>query len=65
MKKLTLNLDRLCVDSFETSLAAQVERGTIKGYDSSGAQVCLPKPTERYLNTCDWRCERTIVVGPC
>lgn len=52
MKKLTLNLDELAVDSFVTSLAARDE-GTVRGHDWawSDESVC-PTVTDAAGNGC-------------
>ena len=52
MKKLTLELDELKVESFETSVPA-TERGTVQGFDESWSDnsVC-PGVTERGQKGC-------------
>jgi hypothetical protein len=42
MKKLSLNLDTLRVDSFETVPATRAQRGTVRGYVSNAD--CLTEP---------------------
>lgn len=51
MKKIKLQLDGLCVESFETSRAAKVATGTVRAHDSV---------TEWGEPTCDMSCEGCI-----
>ena len=52
MKKLTLQLDDLSVESFETSTQEQL-RGTVRGFgDSSNCSYGSPQYTQ-----CDFSCE--------
>lgn len=52
MKKLTLRLDDLTVDSFETSSKARMQ-GTVRGFgDSTGCSYGSPNYTQ-----CDFTCE--------
>ena len=40
MKKLTLDLDALCLESFEVDEAAAALRGTVQGADSTATDGC-------------------------
>ena len=40
MKKFSLNLDDLGVQSFETTSSMDTERGTVQGHEESGAESC-------------------------
>ena len=54
MKKLTLDLDQLRVDSFEASPVRRSSRGTVEAFDSDTDAVdCLP-------DTSNWRLPRGI-----
>lgn len=54
MKKLTLDLDMLAVDSFATGDAAD-GRGTVRGHDTRFTEFCNTKKTN-CGNTCDPLC---------
>lgn len=48
MKKLTLDLDTLSVDSFPTSSADETARGTVRGHDTIESEWCtMPKTCSR------------------
>ena len=51
MKKITLELDTLAVESFETVAAAAVERGTVRGH---GTTIVIIDPSQA---SCDGICE--------
>jgi len=64
MKKLALDLDQLAVDSFETH--APAGRGTVMGNFNTDAMiqagtVACPAPSGEPGDTCDRRCEPSIV----
>ncbi len=51
MKKMSLNLDDLGVQSFETTSSMATERGTVQGREDSGADSCA-------ATWCgDWACD--------
>jgi len=55
MKKLSLELESLAVDSFDTTSAARDERGTVRGNDSEGeSDVPVPTPPV-YADDCTCR----------
>lgn len=63
MKKLTLRLDALHVESFELSHAERSERGTIKAHDYTNDLNCWTNAdgglstSPSCLRTCDYSCE--------
>jgi hypothetical protein len=69
MKKMTLDLDALTVESFDTSADLFRERGTVRGHDTIGEPAqsqkptqCLCPPTSICINTVD---TPTCVVTAC
>jgi hypothetical protein len=57
MKKLTLDLDALQVDSFEPSATDRAPRGTVEGRESDQTwEVWCRQPNE-FTQTCDYRCQ--------
>jgi len=51
MKKFSLNVEDLGVQSFETTSSTATERGTVQGHADSGADSCA-------VTWCgDWQCE--------
>jgi hypothetical protein len=63
MKKLTLQLDELAVESFETS-GAEAMRGTVRGFgDSSGCSYGSPNYTGCDM-TCEFPCGESDACTP-
>ncbi len=62
MKKLRLHLEELSVETFDTEAALELERGTVRGYNT--AEVCGHTPdglcpyntAECSVDTCDHTC---------
>lgn len=52
MKKLSLNLDQLEVESFETELHVTDERGTVRGAMSYGTEVAECRTRDLNVQTC-------------
>lgn len=61
MRKVTLDVDRLCVDSFETTPAPAAERGTVHGFYSQVGTCDGFVGTCRYGGTCGNGCPGTRV----
>jgi hypothetical protein len=53
MKKLTLKLDALQIESFDTSGEQPEERGTVQAHDQCGCSCCCTAPTSPCSPTCD------------
>ena len=68
MKKMTLDLDSLAVESFDTTSGALSARGTVRGHDTIGEPVqtdgktCLCPATSVCILTVDYP---TCVVTAC
>ena len=56
MKKLSLNLDQLKVDSFDTA-AVEKEKGTVYGEQQCTCQTICSCPG---CPTCDWTCNQAV-----
>jgi len=66
MKKLRLDLESLAVESFDTVVEAEADRGTVRGRDSvtepqepdsiAATCTCPPPNTASCGGTCDWTC---------
>ena len=54
MKKLSLRITELKVESFETTILNDPRKGTIKGYESYNNTNCFTCP-----NTCEPSCPRS------
>lgn len=67
MKKLSLNLDALSVETFDTSPDEMVQRGTVQGHATwhyngcTAAQPCNPSSSPNY--TLDETCQETCVYS--
>lgn len=61
MKKLSLNLDQLSVDSFDTEAPAE-QKGTVMGEQCTCQTACTCPGCPTCYNTCnanDWTCANT------
>jgi hypothetical protein len=56
MKKLTLNLDALAVDSFQATLDEKLPEGTVQGYATVVGGSCYETCGRTCLDTCGLRC---------
>ena len=55
MRKIRLDLDKLSVETYETS-SAETERGTVQGHWSQ-LGTCSPRVATCQVNgTCQWTC---------
>jgi hypothetical protein len=69
MKKLTLNLDALHVESFEPVSDRERSGGTVRAHEHSHDGACLPNPDDQYtrgytcLQTCPgkYTCDNTCL----
>lgn len=50
MKKLALDIETLCVESFSISAGPESARGTVRGH--SGNMFCLPDDTKSKFWSC-------------
>ena len=74
MRKITLNLDALAVDSFQTA-AATVAVGTVRAHDDEAlvavTQFCTPLCTyscavrNTEAASCQYACDCTVKGSPC
>lgn len=80
MKKLTLDLDHLLIESFEPSSDSRSERGTVRAHDYSDDLDCWRLPDPRWdsiqggscygtcgysCDTCNYSCGGTCGEGTC
>lgn len=56
MKKLSLDLDTLAVESFDTEPARRAARGTVRGFDSLGSRE---RDASEYPCNTEWGCQVT------
>ncbi|HEX6041904.1 hypothetical protein [Longimicrobium sp.] len=69
MKKLTLKLDELRVDSFDTESVAPTTRGTVEGRDSlngtcgASCYTCQVSCNNMSCFTCNGTCEMSVCYG--
>ena len=75
MKKLRLGLESLAVESFDTAVEAEADRGTVRGRDSATGPeepdtiaatcTCPPPNTASCGGTCDWTCAGGCTAATC
>ena len=61
MKKISLDLDALTVDSFSTAPESGVQRGTVHGHASADDTTCCP--TDAMKTPCCWNTDTTCDGG--
>jgi hypothetical protein len=68
MRKLTLNPDELCVESFEPVAAPEGARGTVRALGGSAGTGCDPETAAVSCQTCDTAmgptCDYLSCAGP-
>lgn len=62
MRKITLDLDALSVESFDTTRSATPKRGTVHGHSITAGRTCFCPQTQICLETYDMP---TCVVTAC
>lgn len=71
MKKLTLELDALQVESFDVSPDQDQERGTVRAHDYTNDLDCWGDNDDKLAtcdyscDTCDYSCNGTCGEGTC
>ncbi len=65
MKKLTLTVDNLRVQSFSTSPAMQRHGGTVKAHDYTGPVDCYTRHDDRFTDEFMTECGASCVGDTC